>query len=236
MGRAFECRKAQKFKRWGNISKIFTKLTKEIEVAVKQGGPDVEFNSKLRLLIQTARSENMPKENIERAIKRAISREAKNYKEIVFEGKGPHGVAIIVEVQTDNNQRTIANIRSIFSKYGGNLLQNGSVDFLFDRMCVFRVKSNNDFNIEQLELDLIDFDLEEIVFDNNEIHIFADFQSFGKIQEYLEKHGYEIISFNFDRIPKEFKELTEQQKADVEKLLEKLDDDDDVKSVFHNMK
>lgn len=236
MGRAFECRKERKFKRWGNISKIFTKLSKEIEVAVKQGGPDPEFNSRLRLLIQTARSENMPKENIERAIKRATSKDAKDYKDVVFEGKGPHGVAIIVEAQTDNNQRTVANIRAAFSKYGGTLLPNGSVDFLFDRMCVFRVKMKEGCNLEQLELDLIDYDLEEIVLEDNEIHIFADFQSFGKIQDYLEENGFEIISFHFDRIPKEFKELTPEQKADVEKLLEKLDDDDDVKNVFHNMK
>jgi YebC/PmpR family DNA-binding regulatory protein len=236
MGRAFEYRKARKFKRWGNMSRVFTRLGRDIEIAVKEGGPDPHSNSRLRLLIQTARSENMPKDNVERAIKRATSKEAKDYKEVIFEGKGPHGIVIIAETATDNNQRTVANVRAVFTKYGGNLGTSGMADFLFDRVCIFKAAMKDGIDMEELELELIDFDVEEVFADEGEIHIYAGFQSFGPIQKYLEENNFEINSFNFDRIPKETKELNEEQMAEVEKLLEKLDEDDDVVNVFHNMK
>ncbi len=236
MGRAFEYRKARKFKRWGNMSRVFTRIGRDIEIAVKEGGPDPHANSRLRLLIQTARSENMPKDNVERAIKRATSKEAKDYKEVVFEGKGPHGIVIIVEAATDNNQRTVANVRAIFSKYGGNLGTSGMADFLFDRVCIFKVAMKEGIDMESFELDLIDFEVEEVFTDEGEIHIYAGFQSFGPIQKYLEENNFEIRTFNFDRIPKETKELSEEQMSEVDKLLEKLDEDDDVVNVFHNIK
>ena len=236
MGRAFEFRKARKFKRWGNISRVFTRLGKDVEMAVKEGGPDPHTNSRLRLLIQTARSENMPKENVERAIKRATSKEAKDYKEVLFEGKGPHGIVIVVETATDNNQRTVANVRAVFAKNGGSLGTTGMADFMFDRVCTFKVAMKEGVDMEALELDLIDFEVEEVFEDDGQIHIYAAFQSFGPIQKYLEDNNFEIESFNFDRIPQETKELDEEQSAEVEKLLEKLDEDDDVVNVFHNMK
>ncbi len=236
MGRAFEYRKARKMKRWGNMSRVFTRLGRDIEIAVKEGGPDPAANSKLRLLIQTARSENMPKDNVERAIKRATSKEAKDYKEVMFEGKASHGVVVIVETATDNNQRTVANVRAIFTKYGGNLGTSGMADFLFDRVCIFKVEMKEGLDLEELELELIDFGVEEVFVDDNEIHIYAEFQSFGPIQKYLEENQFDILTFNFERIPKETKELSEEHAAEVEKLLEKLDEDDDVVNVFHNMK
>lgn len=236
MGRAFEYRKARKLKRWGNMSRVFTRLGRDIEIAVKASGPDPATNSRLRLLIQTARSENMPKDNVERAIKRAISKESKDYKEVIFEGKGPNGIVIVVETATDNNQRTVANVRAIFSKYGGALGTSGMADFLFDRVCIFRVALKENVQLEDLELELIDIGVEEIFEDDNELHIYADFQCFGPIQKYLEDNQFEINKFNFDRIPKETKELNEEQIAEVEKLLEKLEEDDDVINVFHNLK
>ncbi len=236
MGRAFEYRKARKFKRWGNMSRVFTRLGRDIEIAVKEGGPDPHSNSRLRLLIQTARSENMPKDNVERAIKRATSKEAKDYREVIFEGKAPYGIVVIVETATDNNQRTVANVRAIFSKYGGSLGTSGMSDFMFDRVCIFKAAMKEGVDLEELELDLIDFGVEEVFMDDNEIHIYAEFQSFGPIQKYLEENQFEILTFNFDRIPKETKELTPDQSAEVEKLLEKLDEDDDVVNVFHNMR
>jgi YebC/PmpR family DNA-binding regulatory protein len=236
MGRAFECRKNKKMKRWGNMSRVFTRLGRDIEIAVKEGGPDPSANSRLRLLIQTARSENMPKDNVERAIKRASSKEAKDYKEVVFEGKAPHGIVVIVETATDNNQRTVANVRAIFSKYGGSLGTTGMSDFLFDRVCVFKISMKEGLDLEELELQLIDFGVEEVFIDEGEVHIYAEFHSFGPIQKYLEENQFEILTFNFDRIPKETKELNTEQAAEVEKLLEKLDEDDDVVNVFHNLK
>lgn len=235
MGRAFEFRKERKFKRWGNMSRVFTRIAKDIEIAVKAGGPDPSNNSKLRLLIQNARSENMPKDNVERAIKRAISKDAKDYKEVIFEGKGPHGIAIVVEAATDNNQRTVANVRAVFSKYHGQLGTTGMCDFLFDRICTFKVEMNDEIDLESLELELIDYGLDEIFVDENELMIYAEFQYFGPIQKFLEENKYEIKSFAFERIPKETKTLNEEQQAEVDKLLEKLDDDDDVVNVFHNM-
>ena len=235
MGRAFEFRKARKFKRWGNMSRTFTRLGKEITIAAKAGGPDPSGNARLRLLIQTARSENMPKDNVERAIKRAFEKDTSDYKEMVYEGYAPHGVALLIEAATDNNQRTVANIRSYFNKFGGNLGTSGMLDFLFERKCVFTIAPKEGLDLEELELELIDYGVEELFAEDDEIVIYAEFQNFGPIQKYLEENNFEIKSFRFERIPNDMKKLTDEQKEEVEKLLEKIEEDDDVTNVFHNM-
>ena len=235
MGRAFEFRKARKFKRWGNMSRTFTRLGKEITIAAKAGGPDPSGNARLRLLIQTARSENMPKDNVERAIKRAFEKDTSDYKEMVYEGYAPHGVAVLIEAATDNNQRTVANVRSYFNKFGGNLGTSGMLDFLFDRKCVFTIAQKEGIDLEELELELIDYGVEELFAEDDEIVIYAEFQNFGPIQKYLEENNFEIKSFKFERIPNDMKQLTDEEKEEVEKLLEKIEEDDDVTNVFHNM-
>jgi YebC/PmpR family DNA-binding regulatory protein len=236
MGRAFEFRKARKMKRWGNMARVFTRLGKDIEIAVKAGGPDPTLNPKLRLLVQTARSENMPKENVERAIKRAVSKDSTDYKEVVYEGYAPHGIAVVVETATDNPTRTVANVRSYFTRNGGSLGTMGMLDFLFERKCSFRVAMKEGLDLEELELEMIDYGIEEIFTDEGEIMIYAEFTSFGPIQKYLEDNGFEIKSFAFERIPNDIKALTPEQQADVEKMLERMDDDEDITNVFHNMK
>jgi YebC/PmpR family DNA-binding regulatory protein len=236
MGRAFEFRKARKLKRWGNMSRVFTRLGKDIEMAVKAGGPDPAGNARLRLLIQTARSENMPKDNVERAIKRAVSKDSSDYKEVVYEGYAPHGIAVVVETATDNPTRTVANVRMYFNKYGGSLGTSGMTDFLFDRKCSFKVAMKDGIDIEELELEMIDFGLDEIFVDEGEIMIYAEFHNFGSIQKYLEDNKFEIKTFAFERIPNDTKELNAEQIADVEKMIEKLEEDDDVINVFHNMR
>ncbi|MFA6201347.1 MAG: YebC/PmpR family DNA-binding transcriptional regulator [Bacteroidales bacterium] len=235
MGRAFEFRKARKFKRWGNMARVFTRLGREIEMAVKEGGSDPTANSRLRLLIQTSKSENMPKENVERAIKRAISKDTSAYKEMIYEGYAPNGVAVVVETATDNPNRSVANVRSYFTKYGGSLGTTGMCDFLFERKCNFVVLAKEGIDIEELELELIDFGVDDCFLEDGEINIYADFANFGPIQKYLEENNFEIKSFKFERIPNELKTLNEEQQAQVEKLIEKLEDDDDVVNVFHNM-
>ena len=235
MGRAFEFRKARKFKRWGNMARVFTRLGREIEMAVKEGGADPTANSRLRLLIQTSKTENMPKENIERAIKRAISKDTSAYKEMIYEGYAPNGVAVVVETATDNPNRSVANVRSYFTKYGGSLGTTGMCDFLFERKCNFVVLAKEGIDIEELELELIDFGVDDCFLEDGEINIYADFANFGPIQKYLEENNFEIKSFKFERIPNELKTLNEEQQAQVEKLIEKLEDDDDVVNVFHNM-
>lgn len=236
MGRAFEYRKARKFKRWGNMSRVFTRIGKEITMAAKAGGGDPETNPRLRLLIQNARSENIPKENVERAIKRAFEKDLSDYKEIVYEGYAPHGIALVIETATDNNQRTVANIRSYFNKYGGSLGTQGMLDFMFDRKCSFHVVNREDIDMETMELELIDYGLEEIFREDEKIIIFGEFQSFGPIQKYLEENNYEIESFQFERIPNDVKELNEEQRLEVEKLIDKIEEDEDVTNIFHNMK
>ena len=237
MGRAFEFRKERKFKRWGNMSRVFTRLGKELTIAAKSGGPDPDNNPRLRAVIQTARSENMPKENIERAIKRAVEKEHSDYKEVVYEGYGPHGVAFIVETATDNPTRTVANIRSYFSKHGGSLGTMGSVEFMFDRKCVFKIKEVLGIDLEELELELIDVGGEEVFADESEIMIYGAFESYGTIQKFIEERKYELISGGFERIPTgELKELPPNQKAEIEKLSEKFEEDDDVQNVYTNMK
>ncbi|HZW64024.1 MAG TPA: YebC/PmpR family DNA-binding transcriptional regulator [Flavobacteriaceae bacterium] len=234
MGRAFEFRKARKMKRWAAMSKAFTRIGKDIVMAVKEGGPDPDSNARLRAVIQNAKAVNMPKDNIERAIKRASDKNQGDYKEVLFEGYGPHGIAILVETATDNNTRTVANIRSYFNKCDGNLGTSGSVAFMFDHTCNFRIKAE-DIDPEELELELIDFGAEEVFIDDDGILIYAPFESFGAIQSELESRNIEILSSGFERIPQVTKKLTEEQVADVEKLLEKIEEDDDVQNVYHTM-
>ena len=232
MGRAFEFRKARKMKRWSAMSKAFTRIGKDIVIAVKEGGPDPDSNSKLRAVIQNAKSVNMPKDNIDRAIKRASDKSLGNYKEILFEGYAPYGVAILVETATDNNTRTVANIRSYFNKCNGNLGTSGSVIFMFDHTCNFRIEKQN-IDIENLEFDLIDFGVEEVFEDEDGILIYGPFDSFGEIQKALESKEIQIISSGFDRIPNNLKNVNEEERSEIEKLLEKIENDDDVQNVFH---
>ena len=235
MGRAFEFRKERKFKRWGNMSRVFTRLGKEITIAAKAGGGDPDNNPRLRALISSARSENMPKDNIERAIKRAVEKEHNDYKEVVYEGYGPYGIAFLVETATDNTTRTVANVRSYFNKSNGSLGTQGSVEFMFDRKCVFRVKSSTPVDLDEMELELIDFGAEELFMEDDIVVIYGAFESFGTIQKYIEEKGYELVSGAFERIPNtELKELNEEQKADIEKLIERFENDDDVQNVYSN--
>ncbi|MBQ9591898.1 MAG: YebC/PmpR family DNA-binding transcriptional regulator [Paludibacteraceae bacterium] len=236
MGRAFEYRKARKLKRWGNMARTFTKLGKEITMAVKAGGPDPTGNPRLRALMQNAKAASMPKENVERAIKKATDKDQGDYKEIVYEGYGPHGIGIVIETATDNSNRTVANIRSYFNKCGGNLQTSGSLSFLFDHKSVFKIKEKEGMDLEELELELIDLGVDELDRDDdNNVVLYGAYESFNQIQKYLEDNGYEIVSAEFERIPNDMKELSEEDRAGVEKLLEKLEEDEDVQNVFHNM-
>ncbi|MBQ1987242.1 MAG: YebC/PmpR family DNA-binding transcriptional regulator [Muribaculaceae bacterium] len=236
MGRAFEFRKARKLKRWGNMSRTFTRIGKEITICVKSGGPDPAGNSRLRALLANAKAANMPKDTIERAIKKATDKDASDYKEIVYEGYGPFGIAILVEAATDNNTRTVANVRSYFNKYNGSLGTSGSLSFLFEHKCVFHIKAKEGVSVEDLELELIDYGVDEVDQDENEIIISGAFEENSNIQKYLEDNGFEIESSEFVRIPNDLKEVTPEQREILEKLLEKFEDDDDVQNVFHNMK
>jgi YebC/PmpR family DNA-binding regulatory protein len=235
MGRAFEYRKATKMKRWGNMARVFTKLGKQITIAVREGGPEPDTNPRLRVLIQQSKKENMPKENVERAIKKATSKDEADYKEMVYEGYGPNGIAIVVETATDNPTRSVANIRSYFNRYGGSLGTTGSLQFLFDHKCVFKIAAKDGVSLEDLELELIDYGVDELVEDEDSIILYGEFQSYSAIQKYLEENSFEIFSAEFERIPNDMKELNEEQKAQVNKLLEKIEDDEDVQNVFHNM-
>jgi YebC/PmpR family DNA-binding regulatory protein len=234
MGRAFEFRKARKMKRWSAMSKAFTRIGKDIVMAVKEGGPDPAGNARLRAVIQNAKAVNMPKENVERAIKRASDKSLGDFKEVLFEGYAPHGIAILVETATDNNTRTVANVRSYFNKCDGNLGTSGSVVFMFDHTCNFRIAAEG-IDAEELELEMIDFGTEEVFVDDDGILIYAPFESFGAIQAELEQRGIEILSSGFERIPKVTKKLSPEEATDVEKLLEKLEEDDDVQNVYHTM-
>ncbi|MDR2801654.1 MAG: YebC/PmpR family DNA-binding transcriptional regulator [Prevotellaceae bacterium] len=237
MGRAFEYRKERKMKRWGNMSRVFTRLGKELTIAAKSGGGDPENNPRLRAIIQTARAENMPKDNIERAIKRAVEKDQNDYKEVVYEGYGPHGIAFLVETATDNPTRTVANIRSYFNKYNGSLGTSGSVEFMFERKSVFKIKNRPELDMENLELELIDFGVDDVFADGDEIMIYGAFEAYGAIQKYIEEHRLELISGGFERIPVgELKDVTPEQRAELDKLIEKFDDDDDVQNVYHTMK
>ena len=248
MGRAFEFRKERKLKRWGHMAKVFTKIGKEITIAVKQGGPDVVGNPRLRALIAEARNESMPKENIERAIKRASEKNQGDFKELVYEGYGPAGIAYLVEAATDNNTRTVANVRSYFTKCGGTLGTSGSVSFMFDHKCVFRLKEDpaKPIDVDELELELIDFGAEEVfkqeVEDEDEnvtseIYIYGDYTAYGAIQKYIEDNGYDLISGGFERIPNvDLKDATPEQRETLQKLTDLLEDDEDVTNVYTTLK
>ena len=235
MGRAFEFRKTRKMKRWAAMSKAFTRIGKDIVMAVKEAGPNPSSNSRLRAVIQNAKAVNMPKDNIDRAIKKASDKNSGDFKEVIFEGYAAYGIAVLVETATDNNTRTVANIRSYFNKYNGNMGTSGSVEFMFDHSCNFRVSSEG-IDAEELEMEMIDFGAEEVFTDDDDILIYAPFENFGSIQKELESRSIEILSSGFERIPQITKELIEEQVADVEKLLEKIEEDDDVMNVYHTMK
>ncbi|MFC3811504.1 YebC/PmpR family DNA-binding transcriptional regulator [Lacihabitans lacunae] len=237
MGRAFEFRKARKMKRWSSMAKVFTRIGKDIVMAVKSGGPDPGTNSRLRAVIQNAKAANMPKVNVENAIKKASSKDQEDYKEMVLEGYGMHGVAVLVECTTDNNNRTVANVRSYFTKCNGSLGTNGMLDFIFERKCIFKIANTEDINLEELEFELIDFGADDVFLDeeNNQINIYGEFTSYGAIQKFLEEKNFELLHADFERIPTDTKKLSEEEAADLDKLLEKLDEDDDVQNVYHNM-
>lgn len=243
MGRAFEFRKARKMKRWSAMSKAFTRIGKDIVIAVKEGGPDPDANARLRAVIQNAKAVNMPKANVERAIKKASDKDTANYETVLFEGYAPHGIAVLVETSTDNNNRTVANVRSYFNKCDGSLGTSGSVEFMFDHKCHFRIPAVGR-DLEELELELIDFGAEELFLDPADdedansvdgIMIYAEFQNYGTLQTGLEELGAEILSSGFEYIPTIQKEVTPAQREDIEKLLEKLDEDDDVNHVYTTM-
>ena len=234
MGRAFEFRKARKMKRWSSMAKSFTRITKDIVMAVKEGGPDPSHNPKLRAVIQNSKALNMPKENIERAIKKASNKSTENLKEMIFEGYAPYGIAVLIEVTSDNKNRSVANIRSYFNKAKGSMGISGSVDFMFERICSFRLnKENHDLN--QIELDFIDFGVEDIINEDDEIMMFASFDNYGIIQKELEKRNIEIISSSFERIPISPKRLNNEQQTAVEEFIKKIEEDEDVQKVFHSM-
>ena len=236
MGRAFEFRKGRKMKRWASMSKTFTRLSKDIIMAVKKGGPNPDTNYRLKMLIQNAKAANMPKDNVERAIKKASSKDQEDYKEVVYEGYAPHGIAVLVETATDNTTRTVANVRAAFNKCNGSLGTSGSVEFLFEHKCHFKV-SGEGLDPEELELEMIDHGVEEVSHDeeDNSIYLYAPFEDFGNVSSALENQGIEIIESGFDRIPMDTKSLSEDEQAEVDKLLERLEEDDDVQNVFHNM-
>lgn len=235
MGRAFEYRKASKLKRWGAMSKLFPKLGKVITMAAKEGGPDPDMNAKLRTAILNAKAENMPKDNIDAAIKRATSKDSIDMKEVNFEGKAPHGVLIFIECATDNNTRTVANVKNILTKNGGELLTNGSLDFMFSRKSVFEFEQKDDMDIEELELELIDAGLEEIEAEEGVVLVTGDYTAFGTINEALEGMGIEITKANLERMANTPIEISEEQQADIDKILEKLEDDEDVQKVYTNL-
>ena len=237
MGRAFEFRKARKMKRWGQMAKTFSRLGKDIVIAIKEGGgiADIESNSKLRAVLQNCRAANMPKDNVGRAIKKATDKDTSDYKEVVLEGYGPHGIAVLVETATDNNKRTVANVRSYFNKCDGNLGTQGSVSFMFDRKCQFKI-ANSGEDLEELEFELIDYGAEEVFDDDDGIMIYADFPSFGNLQKALEDMEKEIVSSGFEQIPNVTKKLTNPDEiAAINKLIEKIEEDDDVQNVYHTM-
>ncbi|MBB1550393.1 MAG: YebC/PmpR family DNA-binding transcriptional regulator [Prevotella sp.] len=239
MGRAFEYRKAAKLKRWGHMARTFTKLGKEIAIAVKAGGPEPENNPRLRAIIATCKRENMPKDNIARAIKNAVGKDTSDYKEVTYEGYGPHGVAVFVDTLTDNTTRTVGDVRSVFNKFDGNLGTTGSLSFLFDHKAVFTFKSKEGIEMDELILDLIDYGVEEdydVDDEEGEITIYGSPTSFGEIQKHLEENDFEITAAEFTYIPNDLKDVTEEERETIDKMVEKLEDFEDVQNVYTNMK
>ena len=239
MGRAFEYRKAAKLKRWGHMAKTFTRLGKQIAIAVKAGGPEPENNPSLRSVIATCKRENMPKDNIERAIKNAMGKDQSDYKEVTYEGYGPHGIAVFVDTLTDNTTRTVGDVRSVFNKFSGTLGTTGSLSYLFDHKCVFTFKKKDGLDMDELILDLIDLNVED-EFDEDEeentITIYGDPKSYAQIQHFLEEQGFEDIGGEFTYIPNDLKDIDADARATIEKMVEKLEDFDDVQNVYTNMK
>ena len=237
MGRAFEYRKATKLKRWGNMARTFTRIGKQIAIAVKAGGPDPENNPHLRAVVATAKRENMPKDNVERAIKNAMGKDQKDYKEMNYEGYGPFGIAVFVETATDNTTRTVANVRSIFNKFGGSLGTSGSLDFMFSWKSMFTITKKEGLEMDDLILELIDYGVEdEYDEDEDEVTIYGDPKSFAQIQKYLEDNGFEVKGAEFTRIPNDEKDVTEEQRTTIDKMVERLGEDEDVQNVYTNMK
>jgi len=235
MGRAFEYRRAAKEKRWDKMSKVFPKLAKAITVAVKEGGPEPEMNAKLRTAIQNAKAENMPKDNIENAIKRASGKDAADITEVTYEGKGPHGVLVFVEAATDNTTRTVANVKSYFNKVGGAFVPSGSLEFMFSRKAVFEFEKTAEMDLEELELSLIDGGLEEIEENEGIIYAYADYTQFGDLNKLLEDLSIEIKKATLKRIPTSPIEFSDDQLEEIEKMLDKIEDDDDVQAVYTNI-
>jgi len=235
MGRAFEYRRAAKEKRWDKMSKVFPKLAKTITMAAKEGGTDPDMNPRLRTAIQNAKAQNMPKDNIESAIKRALGKEAEAYTEVFYEGKGPHGVLVFIECATDNTTRTVANVKSYFNKVGGTLVPSGSLEFMFSRKAVFEFEQAEGMNIEDLELELIDHGLEEIEENEGMLYAYADYTDFGTLSKAFEEKGIKISKANLQRIPTSPVDFSEEALADIEKMLDKIEDDDDVQAVYTNI-
>ncbi len=235
MGRAFEYRRAAKEKRWGHMSRMFPKLAKQITAAAKEGGMDPDMNPKLRTAIQNAKAENMPKDNIDAAIKRAAGKDVDAYTEVNYEGKGPHGVLIFVECMTDNTTRTVANVKSYFNKHDGGLVPTGSLEFMFSRKAVVEFEKKPDINLEDLELELIDAGLESFDVDENTVYAYAEYTEFGNLTQAIEKAGIEIKKATLQRFPQNPVEFTEEQIADIDKLIDKLEEDDDVQAVYTNI-
>ncbi|MDD7421144.1 MAG: YebC/PmpR family DNA-binding transcriptional regulator [Prevotellaceae bacterium] len=240
MGRAFEYRKATKLKRWGHMAKTFTRLGKQIAIAVKAGGPEPENNPSLRSIIATCKRENMPKDNIERAIKNAMGKDQSEYKEVTYEGYGPHGIAVFVDTLTDNTTRTVGDVRSVFNKFNGTLGTTGSLSYLFDHKCVFTFKKKDDVEMDDLILDLIDFSVEdEYDIDDEEgtITIYGDdVKQYAQIQKFLEEQGFEDIGGEFTYVPNDLKDLGDDERATIDKMVERLEEFDDVQNVYTNMK
>lgn len=235
MGRAFEYRRAAKEKRWDKMSKLFPKLGKAITMAAKEGGTDPDTNATLRTAIKNAKGQNMPKDNIEAAIKRADAKDAETFSEMDYEGKGPHGVLVYVECATDNPTRTIANVKSYFNKAGGSVVPNGSLQFMFNRKSVFEFEKTEDIDVEEMELELIDAGLEEIELEDDRVFLYGDYTSFGSISTGLEEMNVDVIKSNLQRISTQPVEFTEEQLVDIEKMLDKIEDDDDIQQVFTNI-
>lgn len=235
MGRAFEYRKAAKMKRWGNMARVFTKIGREIAIAVKEGSNDPNYNPRLRLAIQNAKKANMPKANVEAAIKRASSKDAENYSEVVYEGYGPNGVAFIVETTTDNPTRTVANIRMHFNRGGGSLGTSGSVDYMFVRKGIFKVKKEAMPNYEELELEMIDYGLDEIKVEEGELIVYCNFTDYGTMQKFFEERNIEVEEASLERIPTVTKRLSDEEAEAVIKLVDRFEEDDDVTNVFYTM-
>ena len=240
MGRAFEYRKATKLKRWGHMAKTFTRLGKQIAIAVKAGGPEPENNPSLRSIIATCKRENMPKDNIERAIKNAMGKDQSEYKEVTYEGYGPHGIAVFVDTLTDNTTRTVGDVRSVFNKFNGTLGTTGSLSYLFDHKCVFTFKKKDGIDMEELILELIDFNVEDEYDEDDEegtITIYGDdVKSYAQIQKFLEDKGFEDIGGEFTYVPNDLKDIDAEQRATIDKMVERLEEFDDVQNVYTNMK